>query len=122
MKDGKVIQLSAKHGLNMMIPTCFYCGGDKNELIMLGRLKGDRPAPKRGVVDKEPCDRCIDYMTKGVILVSVKDNAELGNPYRTGGFCVVKDDVAQDIFPAIGDSRFAFIEDTAWDMVGLPRE
>lgn len=120
-----MIRLSKKHGVNPAIPVCYLCGEDKNEIILAGRLPNDEEAPRKAVWDNKPCDKCKEYMKAGVILISVKDGDGGSNPYRTGGWCVVKDEAVKNIFdedtPAI-KSRVAFIEDTAWDTIGLPRK
>jgi hypothetical protein len=54
-------------------------------------------------------------------LVSVRDGTDHDNPYRTGGMCVVKPEAAQRWFDTIGNGRIAFVEDTVWDRIGLPR-
>src|SRR5574344_1275048 len=66
------ISLSEKHGLNPMIPKCFVCGEDKNIIALMGRLPGDREAPRNAVIDREPCGKCKEYMKAGVILISVR--------------------------------------------------
>ena len=33
----KNIKISPKHGLNPLIPKCFFCGKEKNEIAILGR-------------------------------------------------------------------------------------
>jgi hypothetical protein len=116
MRDG--IVLSEKYGVNPTIPICFFCGEPKNELILMGKLKGDVEAPKNICINKEPCDQCKEYMEKGVMLVSVKDNTDRENPYRTGNIAVITVEAAEKIFGIKG--RFAFIEDSAWLKVGLP--
>lgn len=68
----KDIKISPKFGLNPTIPKCFYCGEDKNELIIVGRLPDDQEAPKNAVWDKEPCDKCKGFMDVGIILISTK--------------------------------------------------
>ena len=86
------IKLSPKYGLNCAIPLCFFCNKAKNEILLPGRLPGDVEAPRNAVWDKKPCQECAGYMQQGIILISVKDG-ESGagdNPYRTGGWCVVK--------------------------------
>ena len=57
------ILLSPKHGLNPTIPICFWCGEEKNEIALMGRIgdarKGeDFEAPMHAVLDYEPCDKC----------------------------------------------------------------
>lgn len=118
------IKLSKKYGLNAAIPVCYFCNEPKNELIIPGLLKGDVEAPKNAVWNMEPCDKCKEYMNMGVILISVKNGESGKNPYRTGGWAVVKDEAVAGIFgentPAL-KYRVAFIEDEAWDKIGLPR-
>jgi len=143
MRDGR-IRLSKEYGLNPAIPRCYLCGKEKNEIILPGVMRGkdgkDIEAPKGMVWDREPCDECKDWMKQGVILISVKDGEErpMGplrageqrviedNPYRTGGWCVLRDEAVKRIFTgeAVDDlikKRVGFVEDEVWNMVGLPR-
>lgn len=53
----KNILLSQKHGLNPSLDCCFYCGEAKG-LAILGRLPGDKEAPRNIVTSLEPCDAC----------------------------------------------------------------
>ena len=64
----KSIKLSPKHGVNPTIPICFWCGKEKNEVALLGRIGGkeDIKAPKNMVLDFEPCADCIAKMALGV--------------------------------------------------------
>jgi len=117
------IRVSERHGVNPMIPVCFFCNKMKNEVALLGRLPGDAEAPHRAVLNKEPCEECQGYMDMGVIIVSVKDSDEgEDNPYRTGGWWVVKDEFVERLFgeesPAL-KTRFAFITDSAVEKIGL---
>ncbi len=117
------IKLSPKHGVNPAIPVCFYCGEDKNMLILAGRLPGDAEAPHRAVWDKEPCDKCQEHMKQGIILISVKEGSDHDNPYRTGGWVVIKEEAFDRIFGAEyrEKTRVCFVNDRSWDMIGLPR-
>jgi len=121
------IRLSPNHGVNPSITKCFLCGEDKNELVLFGKLKGDAEAPRSVVLDKEPCDKCKEYMQKGIILISVdefKSKGDTENPYRSGGWVVVKDDVIKRAIAEPDDvlkERVAFITDDVWDQLGLPR-
>ena len=60
------ILLSPKHGVNPTIPVCFWCGREKNEVALMGYLKGrggeDIAAPMHMVIDYEPCDECRQNM------------------------------------------------------------
>lgn len=91
------IILSPKHGVNPVIPICFFCGGKKNEIALLGKLKGDVEAPKNAILDYEPCDKCKEMMSQGVTLIEVEmtpysENQPpiSGNAYPSGRFVVVK--------------------------------
>lgn len=120
------LRLSEKHGVNPSVDKCFYCGEDRG-IVLFGRLAGDAEAPRSMVCDYVPCDRCAAWMTKGVILLSVRAGEQKSNnPYRTGCFCVVKDEAITRLFGEHGEAalkaRFAFVDDLMWDRVGLPRE
>ena len=111
------IILSPRHGVNPSVEVCPLCYEDTGSLLLLGKLKGDRAAPRR-VAAQDPCDKCKGHMTRGVILFSVRDNDK---GYRTGGFVVMKDEAVRRIFNAIPEGRCAAVADSAWDMIGLPR-
>ena len=124
------IRLSPKYGLNPAIPICYFCGENKNEIIIPGKLKGDIEAPKACVWNMNPCDKCEGYMKKGILCMSVdpeKSKQDTRNPYRTGGWVVVKEEVIprfitdEKLVTQIMKARFVFIEDEVWDKIGLPR-
>lgn len=110
---------------------CFFCGGDKD--IVMNRVLSAAAAIKvhrlhGKVIDKEPCNTCKEYMKQGVMLVSAKDNdPDHSNPYRTGNLAVISEDAVKRIFDKemadnLLKTRFGFIEDSAWDLIGLPKE
>jgi len=106
------IQLDQKHGVNPSVETCFLCGGDKG-LIFWGQLRNstkeafkksgievrDGEAPRKIATNKEPCDKCKEYMEKGVILISCRglETDDRENPYRTGGWVVVRDQFIEKV-------------------------
>lgn len=108
----KSIPISPKHGLNPTIPVCFFCGEEKNEIALLGKIKtkvrGEDPeAPRRCVLDYQPCEKCLKKMSMGVSLIEVTstpfpDNRPPIDPkrhlYPTGRFCVLKPQPAREIF------------------------
>ncbi len=120
-----MVTISKKHGVNPSIAVCFLCGEDKNEIVLLGRLKGNAEAPCRAVFNQEPCDKCKEYMKQGVILISVKDNdPDQKNPYRTGGWIVVTEDCIKKVFSkpeVLLKKRVGFLEDSAWNAIGFPK-
>lgn len=67
---------------------------------------------------EKPCDECQGYMKQGVILVSVDEKLteDMNNPYRTGGFFVLKDEAITRIFDTkmadrlVKKTRFGYIE------------
>ena len=122
------IRLSPKHGLNPTIPVCFFCGQEKNELVLLGKMPAkkhtantawgtkstvvddpDPKAPMHAVIDYEPCDACKQAMARGNALIGVVDHPRAdGQPpiasdgrqdlYPTGQFMVINDHGIQGIF------------------------
>lgn len=138
------ITVDHKHGLNPGMELCFYCQEPKG-IIFYGaightkrqafkeagiEISADGEAPRKLTLNREPCDKCKELMEQGVILISCREaqsEEEKRNPYRTGGWVVVKDRLIED---CIGDKetkeailrmRVAFLPDTVWDKIGLPR-
>lgn len=107
------ILLSEKHGINPTIPVCYYCGKEKNEVALMGRLPGDAKADSKMVVDMSPCDDCADLMKKGVMLIGVRDGETGDNPYRTGSVMVVSQEAAERIFGGSYEkNRACFVYDS----------
>ena len=65
------LRLSEKHGVNPSLSVCFWCGGDKNEIILRGAMRGDVEAPRKAVWNYEPCDECKAKFSQGVHIVEV---------------------------------------------------
>lgn len=121
------IRVSKKHGVNPSLLQCFYCIKDVGVALM-GKLPGDKEAPRRVCADKEPCDECKKHMEAGIILISVREDDATMNPYRTGGWVVLREDAVRRIVQPVELAqhicwvRFAFVTDEAWATLGLPRE
>ena len=49
---------------------CFFCGGDKNELLFDTRLRDS--LPRKGVYNTDPCESCGELMEQGVLLIGVE--------------------------------------------------
>jgi hypothetical protein len=75
------------------------------------------------------CQQCQKYMQQGIILISVDESKsdDLSNPYRTGGWVVVKEEAVRRMLPEsdvteqICQKRMSFVPDDVWDQLGLPR-
>jgi len=102
------IKLSPKYGINPTIPRCFFCGKDKPEIALLGRLPNDVEVPMHATIDYEPCDECKELMKKGITLIGVEDHAFDSRPpinvkdsnnafYPTGSWIVLKEEAAKRI-------------------------
>jgi len=118
----KGIEVSPKHGLNPTIPVCFFCGEDKNEIALLGRVRERNPetgravrgtdleAPMRMILDYEPCEKCAEKFKTGVLLMGVIKYSPDGRPaitkqgntlmYPTGAYSVIKTEAFNRIFEA----------------------
>lgn len=103
----KSIKLSPQHGLNSTIPVCFFCGKDKNEIVLLGKInREDDEAPRKMIVDFTPCEECQKKFAEGVLLIEVTSSPEyIGMPisedaYPTGRFVVVKPEALNGDFKA----------------------
>lgn len=103
----KGIKISPKHGLNPTIPVCFWCGKQKNEIALMGRMENDIEAPKNMVLDYEPCEECQSHMAMGVAVLEASDHPNTeGQPpmqkgvYPTSRFVVVTTECADKVFNA----------------------
>lgn len=114
------IKLHPEYGLNPTISQCLLCGGEKNEVVLLGSAYNER-APMKMVVNSEPCDECKQMMEVGILLISVKDGSDTENPFRTGRKFSIKIDACQRIFGQIPEKRAAFVEDICLDKLGFPK-
>jgi hypothetical protein len=132
------ILLDKEHGVNPAMYNCFYCNETAGIILPGANTKAFREVgladgsgkmnTNIGVMDMQPCPKCEGYMEQGVILVSCKnEDAGSDNPYRTGGWIVVRDEfIERNIKPkelseSIIKRRFCFVPDEAWDLMGFPR-
>ncbi len=137
------IVLDSEHGVNPGMMNCYFCNEPKG-VILHGRIQyksakalrdagidvpADGSAPRNLIIDKEPCDKCQDFMKQGVVLISVKEEGLKNDeePFRTGGWVVVSEDFITRIIcegdtrDSILRKRVAFVPDRAWEALGLPR-
>lgn len=120
------IEVSPKYGLNPTIPVCFWCGKEKNEIALMGRVRkkeskntaygtrntqvvdNDVEMPMRMVLNYEPCDCCKEQFEQGVHLVEVTAYMDDERPaftkdgdrlmYPTGRSVVIKSEAAKRMF------------------------
>ena len=119
------IRVSKKHGINPCIPLCFWCGKEKNEVALLGTLKGDVEATKSAVLNYEPCDTCKAQMAEGIALIEVTESAIDRPPiqdklYPTGAWWVISEDTAKEWFNAdvkVLEHKKAFINTEIGDII-----
>ena len=121
---------------------CYFCGKAGATILLDRRL---RPTLERevGVIDMTPCSECSDYMKQGIIVMSIADDTTADemkskeiekygrvvghsppNPYRTGGWAVVKQEAVErfadgEYLDFAIQKRFMFITSSAWNMLGL---
>lgn len=118
------IKISPKHGLNPMIPVCFFCGKEKQEIVFFGKVdRADSEVPMKGTIDYEPCDECKEKFKQGILLVEVSTEPSVKGQfpitegiYPTGRWYVVDDKYIinniknEDAVTDILKKRRAFIE------------
>ena len=63
------IRVSMKHGVNPSMSVCFWCGGDDGTILLLGKLPGDKEAPRRTVASYEPCATCKEKFALGIVVI-----------------------------------------------------
>ena len=62
------ITLSEKHGVNPSMDMCFYCHEAKG-IILFGKLKDDKEAPKEVYNSLDPCDKCQEKYKDDTLIV-----------------------------------------------------
>ena len=96
----KSIRLSKQHGVNPTLGVCFWCGEDTGELALMGYMgKGDPEAPKRMVLNYNPCPKCAELWAQGCACIEATEVPN-GRPeiqpgaYPTGAVAVLKREAA----------------------------
>lgn len=96
------IRLHPEHGVNPTISQCIICGGDKNEIALLGAsYKGQ--APMKMVTSIEPCDACREkYLKNGVMIVEAEQKTnyrgDVTGHIPNGTFSIIKDSAFKKMF------------------------
>lgn len=124
------IKLSPKHGVNPTIPVCFFCGEEKNEVALLGKIGDGRKnedfeAPMHMVLNYEPCDKCKEQWSKGVAVIEVTETPfPDGRPpiqknlYPTGRHVVIRTEAWNNTVDAeFEDGQRCLLEDKAFDQL-----
>ena len=114
------MKISPKHGLNPTISVCFFCGRDKDEILVNGYLKGDAEAPKRAVANYEPCEECKEKFKEGTLIVEATEQDNGGMPIQegvwpTGRWCLISHESCKRIFNELHDT--ILLEDVAYQLL-----
>lgn len=121
--------------IEVALTKCYFCQNDSDIII------NTKPTPymanqvesmHQKTVSMDPCRECAEFMKQGVILIAIDEdksgpdwnNWGMPNPYRTGGWWVVRDDFVHRVFDEaaakyVCKHRFAFVSQDAAEMVGL---
>lgn len=104
------IRLSPKYGVNATIPVCFWCGKERGEIALMGRIGNGRKhedieAPMYSVIDFEPCNQCKEHMAQGFTVMEATQHpnqhnstAKLSGCYPTGRYVVMNPEAVTRIF------------------------
>ena len=104
--------------------TCYFCN-EPSEILLDRRMRNTLPR-NVGVMNMRPCTKCEDLMKQGILLISIKNDTQGPNPYRTGGWVIIKQEAIERMLDGhflkfALEHRFMFINDEVWDAMGLPR-
>lgn len=135
-----------KQTLPIAMTRCFFCQEDSTIVIAKhlategGNLDKKFKQMHGKVVDMEPCPKCKKLMQLGIIIITVDSSksepewwkAKMPNPYRTGGWVVMKAEsfaeMCDAIYPQpVGQAikqfglkhRFHFIEHQVAEQIGF---
>lgn len=103
------IRLSDKHGVNPSLGVCFWCGKDDGTVVLAGRLRDDREAPRRAVYSYDPCPTCAAQWEQGILLVECSEYPQVDSQptingrqhpplYPTGSILVITEDAVSKVF------------------------
>lgn len=123
------LKLHPKYGLNPTIPTCFWCGHDRDELVLLGAAYKDE-APRNMVLDYSPCGACRAHWDRGIVLIECSERSPDNRPplqgsYPTGRWAVVTDDYMRrilspdELVQSVLKHRCAFVEVGLLERLGV---
>ena len=84
-------------------------------------------APAEKIISRGVCSDCQAHMKVGVVLIEVDEEktTDPSNPYRAGGFAVVKDEAIErmlgegELLDSVLKLRVCYMPIDAWDSVGL---
>ncbi len=105
---------------------CFWCGGEKNELIIAKRQDKQWCDNKTMsvIANYEPCDKCKEGFAKGVQLIEAQEEPlwrkqpEIQKGvYPTGNTWVINREVAEEILGVKND--IVFIDKEMAEKIGL---
>jgi len=117
------IKISEKHGVNPSLGICFWCGEHTNEIILFGKIKDDKEAPREACVSMEPCDKCKENMSMGITIMEATNTYD--GPKPTGRWWVLTEDAIKRIFNSedqlenVLSKRKCFMEPETIKLIGL---
>lgn len=101
MRDA--IRLDPTYGVNPSVGICFWCGEDDGTVLLFGRMKDGKAAPRRACVSLEPCPSCKEKRALGITFEEWDEDS--GSP--TGRWAVVTEDAVRRMIA--DESRLAAV-------------
>lgn len=122
------IKISPNHGLNPTIPICFWCGEEKNEIAIMGKInEHDDEMPMHACLDYEPCESCQNKMKLGVTVIEATTTSNAAtnvpmqsNAYPTGRWSVVTRDFINRITgnnPKFANTNILLMDKESYDTI-----
>jgi hypothetical protein len=114
--------------MNVMLSKCFWCGADKNELLIGKELIDcNNNASRAAIANYEPCDKCKEQWDKGFVFIEVQDEPVTeGQPamqkgaYPTSNLWIITKESANEVLnKEIVDGGMCFIEKEFAEKIGL---
>lgn len=120
------LRLHPKHGVNPTVSQCIVCGGDRNELVLLGAAYKEE-APMKMITTIEPCDECKKkYLKDGVLLVEAEQTTGPRGKtqnHPTGTLSVIRDEAFRRIFDVpVPKDKICYVEIGVLQMIGAVQE
>lgn len=123
------VRISPKHGANPTIPVCLYCGKEKDEIVICGRInRKDDQMPLNSVIDAIPCENCQELWKNGIVLIRACDTKHENmvpvtaqnnqKVWLDGSTILLREEAAQRMFDThmVKGDR-AYLEDKVFDVL-----
>jgi len=114
----------------VMMSVCFWCGNEKNEILVGRRPVNTDKIKRNAVANYDPCDTCSNTMKEGIAFIEMSDKPYedkqplmFNRGYPSGRWAVIADEGVkqiisdEDILRDVLEKRKTFVHPEAFKML-----